>query len=167
MKLINILIFLMGMCNYQPPPEINEFYNLHKNKNLNLFKNWHIYQREGQQNAYVFDYLNGEQVERRFYIIEDENKNIMYKQVFPQSDSIFHELTGNVNDKGLTLALFTDFKSLNIKSLNYLNDLNIVQIALNSYSVIYSEVERKDLSGITRFNDYKSIDSHWFYQSNN
>lgn len=166
-----ILVILFLFCNFQCSNtdekillKIYDFYNLNKDRDFKNFRNWHIWRRENQAETYIFDYLTDEKIDFRFLVVKDSKKgNILYKQITPKRDSLFFELKENINDNGLTLNLYLEFKYLNVDALYYLNEHKMILFEFKSYNILYSEIPNINLLVINRFNKYKQIDSNWFY----
>lgn len=142
---------------------IEEFYKLNKKTDFTNFKYWNIYPREGQKDTYIFDYIPENEIPLRFLIVKDENGVLRYKQIHPRNDLSFLELNDDINEKGFSLNLYLQFKSLNIKTLSYVNEYKMILFSFNSHSMIYSENEYNNLNHIVRFSNYEKIDPHWFF----
>lgn len=149
------------------PDEIREFYLKNKDRDFKEFLNWKIYPRETDNKSLIFDFCNDDdKILFRFFVIaENERNEVLYKQVFPNNDSLFHSLKKNTKDFDypINIELYKSFMSLEIDALCYLPGNSLILVRLNeTISLIYSG-PKQDITEMPQFNGYQKIDSHWFY----
>lgn len=153
-------------CIWNIPDEINSFYLINRDKEFKEFINWKIYPRDNDNKSIIFDYYINDEIRFRFFVIDDtEKNNVVYKQVFPNKDTLFYSLKNSIKDFGypINIELYNNFKSLKINALYYLSENNLILFEMSeSFSLIYSEA-KQNITEITQFNKYKKIDPCWFY----
>ncbi|MBN2348060.1 MAG: hypothetical protein JXJ22_04435 [Bacteroidales bacterium] len=169
-----VLIVQLFFLNYNNcikndiPDEINSFYLNNKDKDFKEFLNWKIYPRDADNKSLIFDFYNNDEIQFRFFVINDTERNeVIYKQVFPNKDTLFYSLKNSIKDFGypINIELYKNFRSLKINALYYLPENSLILFKMSeSISLIYSEA-KQNITEIPRFNEYKKIDSHWFYYS--
>lgn len=162
--LLCLIIGCKGNIDKNESISAKDFLELEKNKEISNFRNWQIYPRKDSGAPYLFDYFSDDEFVSRFFIIENEEEQVLYKQIFPKQDSVFQELGGNIKDTILlTQYIYTEFKSLNVNSLKYMYEYDLFLLNADCFSVIYSENGINSLSNINRFSNYKKFNAHWFY----
>lgn len=165
---ILIIFLLFVSCQGQIDNELSkkakETYELNKDKEFSCFRNWNVFLRDGNKEAFIFDYIENDQAKSRFLVTESKD-GVIYKQIFPEQDTIFHNLKADTlcESNIITLNLYVDFKALKIDALSYIQENDLFLIKVDDQTIIYSIKARENLSDISRFSNYKKMDAHWFY----
>lgn len=146
--------------------EAQRLYLRIKGKDLSEFKRWNVYLREGKDNVFLFDYIPFENLESRYLIVD--NDSIIYKEIFPVGDSLFHHLDKDLlvtscEREKLIKKLFFDFQSLDIDGISYNKKDSIFLFKRGQIMLLNTVAKNIDITRTERYEMYHEIDSNWYY----
>lgn len=132
-------------------------------KSIEIFDGWNIWERS---NGIVFNY---EDKEYELLIISNEEKGLMFKEIFPKQDSTFYPLNEIDSRSGHYPFKVTDFpdkislfKELKVNRVESISELNLIMFINEHFSVIFSK-KGTDIRKLRRYKEYTEYDNNWYY----
>ena len=166
--LLLISFFLISItcthkCNHDNKDDVYNFIKTAQTKPIKIFEGWSIMKRS---RGFIFNY--NDTVHILMFIIH-ENKELMFKELSPQQDSVFYSLDVLENrtdrypfkDNNFSDKLFL-FIELNIDDVNWIVEDSLSMFVNEDFVVIYSQKE-KDIRELSRFKEYSKYNTHWYY----
>jgi hypothetical protein len=146
--------------------EAEKIYLNIKTKDLDLFKNWNIYLRDGKDNVYLIDNIINDSIESRFLLVTKDS--IIYKEILPDQDSVFHKLNteyfnNNMEQQKELFELFVNFKSLGVEEIYYRDNDSIFLIKSGKTVLLYNIGKNEDFIHKKPYNNYKKIEANWYF----
>lgn len=172
---IIIVTFLLFSCSTRNKEEainktVTSFYQENKEKSFQLFNNWTIGIRKGEQELYILDFNeNREKVTDRF-IIRRNQDSLYIKRIFPNIARTFHLLKKKdtlSNDYPFTDLFFSNliqrFISLKANKVKDIGNESLL-IEKDVVSIIYSESNIEDPRETLNLQGYVKFNVHlWYY----
>jgi hypothetical protein len=143
--------------------EINSFIEMAQTESIEMFKEWDVFKRSG---GFVFNFKDKVHV---LLLISDEEKGLMFKEIFPKQDSVFSRLIEiekrsiqypfGVTDFGEKVHLY---QKLKVDRVNSIIENCLILFINENYTIIYSE-KGLDIRELNRFKEYSKYDNYWYY----
>jgi hypothetical protein len=167
MKRILLIFFLpifVGCSSVEISQVVNNVYELCKNKDFQEFIDWNIYNREDQKNTIVLDHIKDSIVDFRYLVIE--NDSTLCKQIFPETDSLFHKISNELNNSNkysIVANLYFKYKAYSIDALSFRSADSLFILKKDGYNLIYTLKPFNESRYLNRLPNYNRIDSQWYY----
>jgi len=165
-SLIGFLLISMSCGqkgNQVTKDDIYDFIKITRTKPIEIFDGWDIWKRS---DGFVFNYKDTVYV--LLFIIHEE-KELIFKEIFPQQDSAFYALDELDNRSSHFPFMVTDFsdkvflfKNLKAERVNSIIEENLIMFVNEDFTVIFSR-KGTDIRELNRFKEYSKYDNYWFY----
>lgn len=161
------LISITNSCgqknNHDSKNEINNFIKITQNEPIEIFEGWDIWERS---DGFIFDFTDDKY---RLLIVNKNKEKVLFKEIFPKQDSVFHpliEMESRSDHYPFRVTDFTDkvflFKKLKVDRVNSIIEDSLIMFVNENYTIIYSE-KGTDIRELNRFKEYSKHDNYWYY----